>query len=76
MPTDTVALVEAELRALLTAEPTVSLGAHSRAVDERVGLKRGSSLMVAKHALACRRWEVRLDLPIDGVKPLMLIRQA
>lgn len=73
MLADTIATVEAELMAMLLAEPALPLETHCRAVDERMALQRGSSLMVAKHALAHRRWEARLDVSIDGKKPLILM---
>ncbi len=72
MDAATIDRIEAALLQCLLTAPAAMLGSHCREVDASFGLKAGSSLSVVKHALARRRWETKLDIPIDSRRPLSL----
>jgi hypothetical protein len=62
-------------------EPAVREGERSlaeiaSACDDRLGLKPGSSLCVARHLLATRAWLVDLRIEIDPRQPLHLVQDG
>jgi hypothetical protein len=62
-------------------EPAVSEGKRSLVqiateCDDRLGLKPGSALCVARHLLGIRAWPVDLTIEIDPRKPLHLVQNG
>lgn len=54
------------------AEGTRSLAAIAGAVDDRLGLKAGASLCVARHLIAVGAWPVDLMVEINPARPVKL----
>jgi hypothetical protein len=53
----------------------IPLNESTRATDQRLGLEPGRSLAIFRHLLACRRWQINMDDPIDFRKPITLLNQ-
>jgi hypothetical protein len=51
----------------------VALTVSSNACDDRLGLAPGTSLALARHFLATRRWLVEMDKPINPQQPMNLL---
>lgn len=74
MPITEETISSAELA--LTAEISknrASLRNSTNICDEKLGLAPGSSLMVIRHLIATRKWQVDMNNPIQASKPLILI---
>ena len=50
----------------------IALTAATGACDDRLGLSLGTSLALARHFLATRRWVVNMDKPINPQQPITL----
>jgi hypothetical protein len=51
----------------------VGLAAASQACDDKLGLEPGTSLGLARHFIACRRWKVNLNEAIKPSLPIQLL---
>lgn len=75
---DRVQLSEDDLHVLIETlaadirEERMSLRHITRACDKRLGFEPGTSLCVAYHLLASRRWQFNLSIPINPGKSLIL----
>jgi len=52
------------------------LAAAPQACDDKLGLEAGTSLTVARHLIASRRWKVELNVVIDPAFPLKILNGA
>jgi len=52
------------------------LAAAAQACDDKLGLEAGTSLTVARHLIASRRWKVELNVVIDPAFPLKILNGA
>lgn len=74
----TVSAVEAEqiisvLTQSVTAGGRLPLRAVTLRTDDRLGLEPGTSLSLARHLMACRRWRVSMGTPINPCERLILL---
>jgi hypothetical protein len=51
----------------------VGLAAGAQACDDKLGLEPGTSLTLARHFIASRRWQVNLNHKIDTARPLKIL---
>ena len=49
------------------------LAAAAHACDDKLGLEPGTSLTLARHFIASRRWKVNLNTKIDTARPLTIV---
>ena len=59
----------------LVGATDLSLAAASQKCDRLLKLKTGTSLLVARHLMAIRYWEVDMSTRIDTAKPLILMNK-
>jgi hypothetical protein len=57
-------------------ESGMSLAESGNSCDDRLGLTPGTSLVLARHFIATRRWTVNLQVRIDPARHLRLLRNA
>ena len=57
-------------------ERGLGLAAGAQVCDDKLGLEPGTSLAVARHFIASRRWKVDLKEKIDPVLPLKILNSA
>lgn len=74
----TVSATEAEqIISVLTESVSTYRGSCLRSItlqtDDRLGLEPGTSLSLARHLMACRRWRVSLSRPINPCERLILL---
>ena len=67
---------EALLEERLNSDSHMPLRAHCEIVDELLGQRCGMAMEAVKHALATRRWETDLTIPLDGSRPLTIKRRT
>ncbi|MGA9581647.1 MAG: TnsA endonuclease N-terminal domain-containing protein [Allosphingosinicella sp.] len=63
--------VAAHLAEHIQAAPGAALKEHCNAVDQSLGLERGTAISLAFHSIWHRRWIVDLRRPIDANLPLL-----
>ena len=68
----TISLVSQVLAARVLGSD-IPLNCHTRECDDLLGLVAGTSLAVARHLLAVRRWEMDMEQPIHPARPLRLL---
>ncbi len=59
-----------ELTSMMREEPSSALATVAKSCDQRLGLKRGSSLQVAYYLIATRQWRIDITRSLDAAKPL------
>lgn len=64
------------LTSMMREEPTISLAGVAKSCDNRLGIKRGSSLQVAYYLIATRQWRIDISRPLDAAKPLHILDVA
>jgi hypothetical protein len=52
------------------------LAASAEASDDKLGLKAGVSLSLARHFIASRRWQININEKIDPDSPLKILNEA
>jgi hypothetical protein len=71
-----ISFLENELFCEITADPVATLARVGMKLDNRMGLRGGTTLWIVRHLIANQQWEVDMMSKIDTNRPLKVTRAA